>query len=203
LLVLSYASAQRSAEEVFSEELVRCTRCAFAVARGVLHDFDAAEEAVQEAAYRAWRAAPRFDGTRPFRPWFLRIVRNTAVNELQRRARVAPLASEPRGVEPSPADVVVARERANDVLRAVRALPKDHRAALVLRGVHGLDYKAIAGVLAIPASTARIHVHRARRLRRAGVGRRSGRRHAEPQSVGDDDRLERLLEKDSGDRTGR
>ena len=163
MLVLSYAPARHSGAETFAEELVRCRRSAFAVARGVLHDFDAAEEAVQEAAYRAWRAAPRFDGTRPFRPWFLRIVRNAAVSELQRRARVAPLASEPLGGEPSPADVVVARERATAVLRAVRALPKDHRAALVLRGVHGLDYKSIAGVLAIPANTARIHVHRARR----------------------------------------
>ncbi|HEV3086772.1 MAG TPA: RNA polymerase sigma factor [Candidatus Elarobacter sp.] len=146
----------------FSEELVRCRRSAFAVARGVLHDFDAAEEAVQEAAYRAWRAAPRFDGARPFRPWFLRIVRNTAVNELQRRARVAPLASEPCGFEPSLPDIVIARERTRDVLRAVQALPKDHRAALVLRGFHGLDYKSIANVLAIPPATARIHVHRAR-----------------------------------------
>jgi RNA polymerase sigma factor (sigma-70 family) len=148
--------------ETFSEQFAGCARSAFALACGVLGNFDAAEEAVQEAAYRAWRAAPRFDASRPFRPWFLRIVRNTAVNELHRRARFVGLSAEPYDGEPSPADAVLVKERTQTVIRALNELPAKHRAAVVLRGVYDLDYRQISAVLEVPYATARIHVHRAR-----------------------------------------
>jgi len=164
LLVLQ--RAPQTDAEIFSEHFTRHARSAVAVARGVLGDFDAAEEAVQEAAYRAWRAWPRFDATRAFQPWFLRIVRNAAVDELTRRRRTAPLAAEPRACGPSPADVTVLRERTTEVGRALGGLPHGHRAALVLRGVHDLEYGTIAAMLGTPSATVRIHVHRARqRLR--------------------------------------
>jgi RNA polymerase sigma-70 factor, ECF subfamily len=149
--------------QIFSDHFARHARSAVAVARGVLGDFDAAEEAVQEAAYRAWRAWSRFDTTRAFQPWFMRIVRNAAVNELKRRARTTPLAAEPPAREPSAGDVAVQRERAHEVGRALAALPRSHRTAIVLRGVHDLEYDAIAGMLGTPSATVRIHVHRARR----------------------------------------
>lgn len=157
----------QSDADVFSEQFERNARSAVAVARGVLGDYDAAEEAVQEAACRAWRAWSRFDATRPFQPWFLRIVRNAAVNELKRRTRTAPLVAEPPARGPSPADVSVLREHAHEVGRALAALPESHRCALVLRGVHDLEYGAISRMLATPPATVRIHVHRARRRLRA------------------------------------
>jgi RNA polymerase sigma factor (sigma-70 family) len=165
LLVLQQCAPQTDAE-IFSEHFTQHARAAVAVARGVLGDFDAAEEAVQEAAYRAWRAWPRFDATRAFQPWFLRIVRNAAVDELTRRRRTAPLAAEPREGGPSTADVTVLRERTTEVGRALAVLPRGHRTALVLRCVHDLEYDTIATVLGTPSATVRIHVYRARqRLR--------------------------------------
>ena len=161
MLVLQHAP--QSDAEIFTEHYARHARSAVAVARGVLGDFEAAEDAVQEAAYRAWRAWPSFDAARAFQPWFLRIVRNAALNELERRRRTAPLGAEPPAREPSPADAVVLRERTHDVGRALATLPESHRTALVLRGVHDLEYDAIAGMLATPQATVRIHVHRARR----------------------------------------
>lgn len=166
MLLLQHAP--QTDADAFTEHYARHARSAVAVARGVLGDLDAAEEAVQEAAYRAWRAWSRFDTTRAFQPWFLRIVRNTAVSELQRRSRTTPLAHEPASArEPSPAETAVLREQARELGRALTALPDTHRSALVLRGVHDLEYDAIAGMLGTPQATVRIHVHRARRRLRA------------------------------------
>ena len=51
---------------------------------GSTHD---AEDALQEALVRAWRALPRYDASRPLRPWLYRIVTNVCLDTAARRAR--------------------------------------------------------------------------------------------------------------------
>lgn len=56
-----------------------------------LHTNDDAEEAVQEAFTRAWRALPRFGGDRRFYPWLTVIAGNVCTDMLRRRSRLVPL----------------------------------------------------------------------------------------------------------------
>lgn len=56
-----------------------------------LHVADDAEEAVQEAFTRAWKALPRFGGDRRFYPWLTVIAGNVCTDMLRRRSRVVPL----------------------------------------------------------------------------------------------------------------
>jgi len=56
-----------------------------------LHAHDDAEEAVQEAFTRAWRALPKFGGDRRFYPWLTVIAGNVCTDVLRRRARVVPM----------------------------------------------------------------------------------------------------------------
>jgi RNA polymerase sigma factor (sigma-70 family) len=56
-----------------------------------LHTNDDAEEAVQEAFTRAWRALPRFGGERRFYPWLTVIAGNVCTDMLRRRSRLVPL----------------------------------------------------------------------------------------------------------------
>ncbi|MGH8980251.1 MAG: RNA polymerase sigma factor, partial [Acidimicrobiales bacterium] len=56
-----------------------------------LHASDDAEEAVQEAFARAWRALPRFAGERRFYPWLTVIAGNVCTDILRRRSRLVPM----------------------------------------------------------------------------------------------------------------
>lgn len=56
-----------------------------------LHATDDAEEAVQEAFTRAWRALPRFGGDKRFYPWLTVIAGNVCTDMLRRRSRLVPL----------------------------------------------------------------------------------------------------------------
>ena len=56
---------------------------------------------------------------------------------------------------------------AASLTRAVEALSPDHRAVILLREVHGLDYEEIAAALAISVGTVRSRLSRARAELRA------------------------------------
>lgn len=51
---------------------------------GSVHD---AEDALQEALLRAWRALPSFDPKRPIRPWLYRIATNVCLDAIAKRPR--------------------------------------------------------------------------------------------------------------------
>lgn len=57
-------------------------------------DPDLAEDIVQDAFVKAYRAIHGFDVTRPFEPWFLRSVANAALKTLQKASRQVPVAEE-------------------------------------------------------------------------------------------------------------
>lgn len=60
---------------------------AFQAAYLILRDEQLAEDVVQEAYLKVHRNINKFDSTRPFKPWFLRIVMNLAVTTLRKQGK--------------------------------------------------------------------------------------------------------------------
>jgi len=74
------------------------------------------------------------------------------------------------GVDADPDEVLNRSRLPTEVQDAIRNLPEDFRAALVLCDVVGLDYAEISAALDIPPGTVRSRIHRARaQLRKALV----------------------------------
>src|SRR3954447_22501613 len=66
------------------------------LARRIVVDPHLAEEVVQEAFLRAWRASSTFDPEAgPMLPWLLTITRNAAIDAVKARTRRPPLAARP------------------------------------------------------------------------------------------------------------
>src|SRR5439155_13416046 len=65
-----------SDNRTFEELLSTVLDPAFRLAMTMLNDRTAAEDAVQEAAVKAWRSFGRFRAGAEMRPWFLTIVAN-------------------------------------------------------------------------------------------------------------------------------
>jgi RNA polymerase sigma-70 factor (ECF subfamily) len=55
------------------------------LARPILHNDDLAQDAAQLALWRACLNLDRYDGSRPFEPWILKIVCNVALDMVRRR----------------------------------------------------------------------------------------------------------------------
>ncbi|TDW93746.1 RNA polymerase sigma-70 factor (ECF subfamily) [Kribbella pratensis] len=122
-----------------------------------------ADDVVQEAFVKAFRALGGFREGAAFRPWLLRIVANETRNAVRargRRARREELAA-PLDVVLDPADAAVSLERRTELLAAVRALPEQMRLVVTCRYLLDLDEQETAVVLGWPRGTVKSRLHRA------------------------------------------
>jgi RNA polymerase sigma-70 factor (ECF subfamily) len=127
------------------------------------HDRHAAEDLVQETLLTAFAALPRFRAGSNFRAWLFRIAHNNFIN--QRRAAVKQggvLGDNLAAPGDEPVDQLARREAEALARDAIRALPPEFRAALLLRIEEGLSFREIAGVLGLTEETARWRVFKAR-----------------------------------------
>jgi RNA polymerase sigma-70 factor (ECF subfamily) len=135
---------------------------------------DLAADATQDAFVHAYDAIGRFRGG-VFRSWLLRITANASYDILRRNQRrptsALPDADEGEAELPDPAapNPVVEAGRA-ELYRhlddALRRLPEDQRAAVVLCDVYGMDYAEVADMTSSALGTVKSRIHRGRlRLR--------------------------------------
>jgi len=126
-----------------------------------------ADDIVQEAMLRAWRAFGNAR-TETVKPWLLAIVRNCCRDHLGRRAQWQPL--DDARVQALPADAPSPEDQA--AWRAERArldgllgkLPAEFREVLVLREMEDMSYREIAEVTGAPIGTVMSRLARARAL---------------------------------------
>ncbi len=134
---------------------------------------DDAQDLVQEVLVRVQRGLATYQPGN-LEGWLSRIATNAFLDDVRRRRRrPLDLLPEPTALErmapaSSAADEQSALEHLPEhVQEALRDLPVDFRAAVVLSDVVGMSYEEIADALDIPIGTVRSRIHRGRsRLKR-------------------------------------
>jgi RNA polymerase sigma-70 factor, ECF subfamily len=131
-------------------------RGAYRAAYLVVHDVPAAEDIAQDAFLAAVDALDRFDRRRPFRPWLHRIVVNRALDWARREA-LRPRVDGPKSVF---APLPPPEEIGGEMIAALKELPAEQRAVVVLR--HLLEYTPgeIAEMLDLPRGTVNSRLRR-------------------------------------------
>jgi RNA polymerase sigma-70 factor (ECF subfamily) len=141
--------------------------------RRILRSSQDAEDALQEALLRAWRALPSFEGRSSLRAWLYRIVTNTSLDVAQRRpSRVVPIDLDQAtpadhwhtaALEPPLEGRYLTREEFERALVVtMRVLPARQRAVLILREALGFSARETAGRLGISVPAANSYLQRAR-----------------------------------------
>lgn len=131
-------------------------RGAYRAAYLVVHDSSAAEDIAQDAFLAAVDALERFDRRRPFAPWLHRIVVNRALDWARREALRRRVDGAESVFEPLPPP----EEIGGEMIAALKELPAEQRAVVVLR--HLLEYTPgeIAGMLDLPRGTVNSRLRR-------------------------------------------
>jgi RNA polymerase sigma-70 factor (ECF subfamily) len=131
-------------------------RGAYRAAYLVVHDASAAEDIAQDAFLAGVAALDRFDRRRPFRPWLHRIVVNRALDWARREALRRRVDGAESVFEPLPPP----EEIGGELMAALKELPAEQRAVVVLR--HLLEYTPgeIARMLELPRGTVNSRLRR-------------------------------------------
>ena len=142
-------------------------------ARWLLRNEHDAEDALQEAALRAFRYFRTFSGG-DGRAWFLSIVRNTCRGWRVRPmdAAMDPFDEEQHSRVPctfDPERQMHHHDAAALIACAMRHVPDRARELLVLREVEGLSYRELANVMRLPMGTVMSRLSRAREALRGAV----------------------------------
>ncbi len=170
------AEAERTRQ--FRETILPHMDGAYNFARYLSRDATAAEDIVQEAFLRAFRAFGNFRGQAP-KAWLFAIVRNCfldwaagrsghdrvlvdegALSEAQSQA----LTNIADAEQDDPEIALLRRREAETVRAVVENLPEPFRGTLVLRELEELSYKEIAALTAAPIGTVMSRLARARQM---------------------------------------
>jgi RNA polymerase sigma-70 factor (ECF subfamily) len=161
-------AAQRGDHDAFEALAIGAADRLFAIARLILRDVHAAEDAVQEALVRAWRDLPRLRDPDRFDAWLHRVLVNACADQGRHRRRWSTEIHVVR-VEPVTDDSTAAVADRDQLERGFRRLNPQQRAAVVLYHYLGLSVPEIADTLGIPVGTAKSRLHYATEALRAAL----------------------------------
>jgi len=163
--------AQRGDADAYGRLVMAHSEVARRVAYGILGNWSEADDVVQDAALAGWLAIDRFDPARAFRPWFLRIVANAALDQLRRRrVRDGEELTETLPTRVAGPDVTAGRAILRErIAEAMARLPERQRVAVMLFDGEGYSHAEIAAVLQVPEGTVRSYVFHARRALRKSL----------------------------------
>jgi RNA polymerase sigma-70 factor (ECF subfamily) len=136
-----------------------------------------AEDLTQEVFFRVFRSLSSYTpGT--FEGWLHRITTNLFLDGVRRRQRIrfeglgTEVEQKLPGTEQTPAQAFDDRHFDGDVQAALKSLPPDYRAAVVLCDIEGFSYEEIAATLGVKIGTVRSRIHRGRAQLRTALAHR-------------------------------
>ncbi len=158
-------AALRSAYDAHGGELYR-------FARRALGDSGQAEDAVQEAFVRAWRASASYDPAKASqRTWLFAILRNVVIDQVRARRIRPPVASDGDGAERAGAtdDAIDHVLTGWQVEAALASVAEEQRRALVEVHWLGRPYADVAAELGVPEGTVKSRVYYGLRAMRTAL----------------------------------
>jgi len=159
--------AQRGEVNAYEQLVERYANVAVRTAWVIVGSQADAEDAAQEAFFKAYRALRGFRPGSEFRPWLLQIVANEAKNQRRRAGRQDRLRVRIQddlragGAAPSPQAQAEAAEEREQLLRAVNRLRDDDRLVIACRYFLELTTQETARVIGSPVGTVKSRLSRA------------------------------------------
>ena len=157
-------------ERAFDRFYERHKAAVYGLARSILGEPAAAEEATLDVFVQIWRHAVTYNAQgAAVRTWLLAISRNKAIDRL-RRTKARPDQGQPQwddaelaslSTAGDPEEALAEREQRRRVVRALRELPATQRQVLALAYFKGYAHGRIAQTLALPLGTVKTRIRAA------------------------------------------
>lgn len=140
-------------------------------------DYQAAEDAVDEAFLDIWKSADNYSGTGSAEGWIRRIVRNKAIDWLRKQKGEATdaLGDDPdtrMDTEPNPEDLAIGKNASDVLLQQLARLTIHQREAVFLCYYDDKSLAEIAEISQCPENTVKTRLFHARKKLRSNLAQR-------------------------------
>ena len=152
------ARAQSGDTSAFNELVTRYRSRAFSMIYNMVRNEQDAWDLAQDGFLKAWKSIGKFRGQSSFYTWLYRILMNVTIDALRKKQvaggtefddqigldNIAPGAATAPKSEMEPAARISDREIRERIDAAIARLSPEHRTAIVMREIDGLEYSEIA-----------------------------------------------------------
>lgn len=152
------ARSQTGDTSAFNELVTRYRNRAYAMIYNMVRNEQDAWDLAQDGFLKAWKNIGKFRGQSSFYTWLYRILMNVTIDSLRRKQiesgtefddqiglrHIAPGAAIAPKAELEPAERISDKEIRTRIDAAIEKLSPEHRAAIVMREIDGLEYSEIA-----------------------------------------------------------
>ncbi len=176
-------STELSTRDQFETLLTPILPMAFGLALRLTNGRADAEDLLQDASLRAFKAFAQFESGTNFKAWFLRVLTTTFLNLKRKEANAPQLATLEEDEEiddqyifkhaaqsglmsrkTDPAQLLMQRLESQEIADALMMLPAEFRIVALLSFIEQLSYEEIASIVNCPVGTVRSRLHRARKI---------------------------------------
>lgn len=152
------ARSQAGDTSAFNELVTRYRNRAYAMIYNMVRNEQDAWDLAQDGFLKAWKSISRFRGQSSFYTWLYRILMNVTIDAMRRKQieggtefddqiglqNIAPGAATAPKSEMEPAERMSDKEIRLRIDEAIAKLSPEHRTAIVMREIDGLEYTEIA-----------------------------------------------------------
>ncbi|RCK79666.1 MAG: RNA polymerase sigma factor SigW [Candidatus Ozemobacter sibiricus] len=149
--------------DAFAEIIRRYQGKIFSMALFYTRSVAAAEDVVQEIFLATYQSLGRYDPTRSFTNWILQIATHHCCKAVRRPAGARRAPEEAIHPFVDPEETLLARERQDMVISALKSLPDDQKLVIWLFYFFDRSYAQIAEILDIPLHLVKIRLFRGKK----------------------------------------
>lgn len=143
-------------------------KSAYYIALGIVHNHQDALDISQESFIRAFRKIKKYDPSRPFFPWFYRLMKNLCLDHLKRSQRLKEVPLEENQVLK---DDTEDRELKKVLWQSIEELPFKQREVVILRYFRQCSYQEISEITGKPVGTVMSSLYYAKKKLKDIIGR--------------------------------
>ncbi len=162
---------QKGNKEIYGVIVKRYMHSAYYIALGFMHNQQDALDVSQDAFVKAFRKIRMFDATKPFFPWFYRLLRNLCIDHLKRKGRMRAIPLEDAHFF---ADEKEDRELKEILWKGIEKLSFEQREVIILRYFRQLSYAEIAELMGKPIGTVMSSLFYAKKKLKGIIGKYLG-----------------------------
>jgi len=119
-------------------------------------------EVVNDAFMKVFKSLKHFEHDLPFKPWFRKIVVNSALDRRRKDTKFLNHIELEYAIEACKPAQAIENLTVQDILKLLNTLPEIQRMVFNLYEIDGYKHEEIGTMLCIPASSARVHLSRAK-----------------------------------------